>query len=111
MKIRLGTDIVYIPKFGKLLENEGFIKKVFHESECKNYNPENIAGIFAAKEAFFKAINKKPDWLKVEVKKQKTGRPILMVSNELKENIEDTDISISHEKDYALATVLVKNVN
>lgn len=105
--MKLGTDLVYIPRFEKLMENEAFIKKVFHPSECRNYKAEHLAGIFAAKEAFFKAIDKKPDWLKVEIKKQKTERPIL--SNDLK--IEVADISISHDKDYAIATVLVKDDN
>lgn len=104
--MNLGTDIVYIPKLKKLMENERFMKKVFHKSEYKDYKAEHLAGIFAAKEAFFKAINKKPDWLKVEIKKQKTHKPILI--NELKAEI--IDVSISHDKDYAIATVLVNNV-
>ncbi len=102
---------MYIPKFENLMENEKFIKRVFHPSEYKNYKAERVAGIFAVKEAFFKAINKKPDWLKVEVKKQKTGKPVLVIANELKKNIEVIDISISHDKDYAIATVLIKDVN
>lgn len=111
-KIKIGTDIVYIPKFENLMENEKFIKRVFHPSEYKNYKAERVAGIFAVKEAFFKAINKKPDWLKVEVKKQKTGKPVLVIANELKKKyIEVIDISISHDKDYAIAIVLIKNVN
>jgi len=110
MKIKTGIDIVYIPKFEKLMENEGFIKKVFHASECSNYNAEHLAGIFAAKEAFFKAVNKKPQWLKIEVKNKKTGKPILL-AKELKGKIKDIDISISHDKDYAIATVcLIENI-
>ncbi|MCK5025143.1 MAG: holo-ACP synthase [Nanoarchaeota archaeon] len=114
MEIKTGVDIVYIPRVGKLMENEGFIKKAFHASECRNYSAEHIAGVFAAKEAFFKAIGKKPDWLKVEVKNQKTGRPRIIMSDELKEKhkIEDIDVSISHDKDYAIAaiSILIKNV-
>jgi phosphopantetheine--protein transferase-like protein len=111
MRIKLGTDIVYIPRLEKLMQNEKFIKRVFHTSECKDYRVEHIAGVFAAKEAFFKAINKKPDWLKVEVRNQKTGRPILAISNDFGVQIEDVDISISHDKDYAMAAVslLVKD--
>ena len=114
MKIKTGVDIVYIPRLGELMESEGFIKKVFHASECKNYSAEHIAGVFAAKEAFFKAIDKRPDWLKVEVTNQKTGRPKLIISDEFKEKreIENIDVSISHDKDYAIATIcfLIKNV-
>ena len=111
MNIKLGTDIVYIPRFEKLMKNEKFMKRVFHPSECKDYRMEHIAGIFAAKEAFFKAINKKPGWLKIEVKKEKTGKPKLVISNDLDVRIMDIDISISHDKDYAMAAVslLIKN--
>jgi len=113
MEIKTGVDIVYIPRIGKLMENEGFIKKTFHASECMNYKTEHIAGIFAAKEAFFKAIGKRPDWLKVEVKNQKTGRPMLIISDELNEKrrIEDIDLSISHDKDYAIAAISIQTKN
>lgn len=113
MKIRTGVDIVHIPRFERLMGNEGFIKKTFHASECRNYKAEHIAGVFAAKEAFFKAIGKRPDWLKVEVKNQKTGRPMLIISDELKEKrrIEDIDLSISHDKDYAIASISILTKN
>ena len=58
--MKLGIDIVHIPEFEKLMQDRGFIKRVFHESELKDYRAEHLAGIFAAKEAFFKAINQKP---------------------------------------------------
>ncbi len=106
-KIRTGVDIVYIPKVGKLMLNKEFMKKVLHKSEMKYYKAESIAGIFAAKEAFFKALGKKPEWMKVELKKQKTGKPALLLANELKEIIEDVDVSISHDKDYAIAQVVL----
>jgi phosphopantetheine--protein transferase-like protein len=104
--MKIGTDIVYVPKILKLMENEGFVKRVFHVSECEEYNAEHLAGVFAAKEAFFKAIDKKPDWLKVEVRKQDTGRPLLVSEFD---GVEGVDVSISHDKDYATATVLIRN--
>ena len=103
--MKIGTDIVYIPKFRRLMENEMFIKKVFHRPECKDYRAEHLAGVFAAKEAFFKAVNKKPEWLKVEVRKQKGGRPLLVTEFD---GMKDVDVSISHDKDYAMATVVIK---
>ena len=105
MSIKTGVDIVYIPKFENLMKNETFIKKVFHTSEHKNYKSESLAGIFAAKEAFFKALNKKPDWLKIEIKKEKSGRPFI-IQNELE--VEDIDLSISHDNDYAIAQVIIE---
>ena len=107
--MKTGVDIVYIPRFERLMENEGFVKKVFHASECRNYKAEHLAGKFAAKEAFFKAIGKRHNWLTVEIKNKRTGKPMLVISDGLKEkyNISDIDISISHDKDYAIATVMI----
>lgn len=69
MKTKIGIDIVYIPRFKALMQNKSFINKVFHASEIQDYRPEHLAGIFAAKEAFFKSLDKKTlDWLAVEIK-------------------------------------------
>jgi len=106
---KIGVDIVYIPKLAKKLENEAFIKKVFHSSELCD-SKESLAGRFAAKEAFFKAIGKKVDWLDIEVEKCKAGKPSLRISNEIKSKnkIEAVDVSISHENEYAMAAVIIK---
>lgn len=105
--MRAGTDLVYIPRIKKLIENKSFLEKVFHPSELKNLKAEHLAGVLAAKEAFFKAINQKPKWLDVEVKYEKTSRPKLKLSKQLEKNISNADISISHDKDYAVGFVIV----
>ncbi|MBM3232351.1 holo-[acyl-carrier-protein] synthase [Candidatus Pacearchaeota archaeon] len=110
MKTKIGIDIVYIPRFKALMQNKSFINKVFHASEIQDYRPEHLAGIFAAKEAFFKSLDKKTlDWLAVEIKNKKNKKPKLLVSSELrnKAKIKDIDLSISHDKDYAIASVMV----
>jgi holo-[acyl-carrier protein] synthase len=117
MHTKLGIDITHIQRFERLMQNKSFIKKVFHRSEIsKKYNSEHLAGIFAAKEAFFKAVNKKqkinPKWHDVEVKNGKNGKPELLISKNLQKYINETDVSISHDKDYAIAAVIcqIKNV-
>jgi len=107
--MKIGTDVVYIPRIKKLLEQEKSLKKVFHKSEYKDFRAEHIAGVFAVKEAFFKAIGKKVNWLEIEIKNKKTGKPLLIISDNLRDKfkIKDVDISISHDKDYAIAQVLI----
>lgn len=108
----IGTDIIYIPKIKKQLGNRQFLEKIFHPSELKNLRPEHLAGILAAKEAFFKAVNQKPKWLDIEVIYEKTARPKLKVSSNLKNKIKNCDISISHDKDYAVGFIVIdKNDN
>ena len=65
------------------------------------------------KEAAFKAVSEqiedkyKIDWKDIETTNDKNGRPkvdILFLKNNI---IENTDVSISHCKDYAVANVVV----
>ena len=54
---KIGVDIVEISRMEKSIKNERFLKKVFTEQEieyCKSV--QSFAGIFAAKEAYFKAL-------------------------------------------------------
>ncbi len=100
---KIGTDIVKISRMEKSLEITSFKTSVFTENEieyCKK--TENFAGIFAAKEAYFKAlgtgITKK---LKsIEILHNEEGKPYL-------NGVSDCDVSISHDGDYAVAAVIL----
>ena len=55
--LEIGTDLVLVSRMEKSLEIPGFAEKVFSEPErayCKT--TESFAGIFAAKEAYYKAL-------------------------------------------------------
>jgi phosphopantetheine--protein transferase-like protein len=107
VKLKVGIDIAYIPKIKELMQDESFIKKTFHLSECKKYTADHLAGVFAAKEAFFKAIDRKYQWLKVEIVSSVTGKPEIILPNGFKEYIITADLSISHNGDYAIAAAIV----
>ena len=102
MQIKTGIDIVYIKKMDNLIEGRS---RIFHASEMQDDRPEHLAGIFAVKEAFFKALEQNPDFLSLEVKKTDNGKPV--VSYVGIEGIHSVDVSISHEKDYAVASVVM----
>ena len=100
---KIGVDIVHIPRMEKGIESDSFIKKVFTESEiiyCKT--AESYAGIFAAKEAYFKALGTgiKFPLTDVEVLHDNNGKPYLS-------KIDRSDLSISHDGEYAVATVIL----
>lgn len=102
----LGIDIVYLPEFEKKLKDSP-LEKVFLSHELsQNKSVESLAGIFAAKEAFFKARGKKENWLDVWIEKTKEGKPFLKSVL-----IEDkkAEVSISHAGDYAIAIVMIKD--
>ena len=101
----VGIDLVYLPEFKARMKNSS-LEKVFLPFELsQNKTTESVAGIFAAKEAFFKAVGRKEDWLSVWIEKTKEGKPQLKTL--LTKNNQSTGISISHTGDYAIAVVIL----
>lgn len=99
--MKVGIDLVKISRFKKAAMGE--LGKVFLKSELEqNPRAESLAGIFAAKEAFFKAIGKKGDWLSVCIDKQPSGKPVVLSAKG------KAEVSISHDGEYAIAIVLIK---
>lgn len=122
MKIYTGTDIIEIERVKNSIENIGkkFIEEIYTPKEIeyceskKNAKYQHYAARFAAKEAIFKAVSKllnnKFDisWKNAEIINDENGRPYInFLNTKIMEKIEDIDISISHCKEYAVATVVV----
>lgn len=82
--------------------------KIFSTSELAGTStPASLAGRFAAKEAVIKALEMKAgDWLKIEIRKEKSGRPQVKLL-ELNKRIVSQDVSISHDGVYAMAVVVL----
>lgn len=100
--MRIGTDLVHIPKFEKVMNDPDALRRVFTEEEIVD-RTESMAGKFAAKEAYFKALGKKGDWHEVQVLKKESGEPYLICEHE-----KTARVSISHDGDYALAFVVIE---
>lgn len=121
MKITCGTDIIEIDRIKQSIEDLGdkFLKRVYTDREieyCEGKNMQkyqHYAARFAAKEAAFKALSQylndsySIEWKDIEVENSKSGRPELKINKINMQNIESMDISISHCKKYAVATVTV----
>ena len=84
------------------------MRRLFHPSESAGASPERLAGIFAAKEAAFKAISlPKGDWHVLEIRHREDGKPSLILAPELaRHDVLSLDVSISHSGDYASASVV-----
>lgn len=96
--MKLGTDIVHVSRFKEI--DDFSLKKIFHPSELKNKDTLHLAGLFAVKECC-KKIFPDSDWLDFEIKKEKSGKPKICMKNGFK-----GDVSISHDGEYAIATVI-----
>ncbi len=105
--LRCGIDIVHIPRIARLLENPEAIKRMLCDAELADMDPHHIAGLIAAKEAFFKAFEMAPVWHDIEIQKKQNGKPTLAFSSRFDGRIDECDLSISHDADYAIAYVVI----
>lgn len=105
-----GIDLVHTPKFQSRIEQTGGVEMVFTNAElAQNPKLESLAGIFAAKEAFMKAIGKKIDWHDVWIEKKESGQSILHTT--LLAPGEEGRASISHTSEYATAVMIVGKID
>ena len=115
----VGCDIVSIPRFKEKMKNTRFADKIFTEHEQKYFADKQActaAGLWAAKEAVSKALGTgfvgftAKD---IEVRHNESGTPQIVLYNGAGARSESIDvrnihISISHEKEQALAFVVIE---
>ena len=118
MQIRTGVDIIEVNRVKEAIESQGerFLNKVYTKSEieyCSNTGKmiyQHYAARFAAKEAIFKAISNEialneDDILnKIEIINKEDGKPVANLEALKIKNIESMDLSLSHIKNYAIAS-------
>ncbi len=110
--MQIGIDVVKVERIRRLHREFGdkFLKKFFSEDEinyclARRNVAECLAGRFAAKEAFYKALDhtlqKKIALREIEVLADTTGRPYYRLPSHL--GALKTALSITHERDFAIA--------
>lgn len=104
----IGIDIVDVSRIKTAVERFGdrFLKKAFTDAEIeyaagKRKMEETLAGRFAAKEAFMKASGGRLSFRDIEVDHEQ-GRPFIRYQGK-----RYTNVSISHERTYAVSVVLL----
>ena len=109
-----GIDIIYINRFEKFIDDTNFLNSIFNDSEIeyikKHKKLDTIAGLFAAKEAMLKALKKginNYSLKDIEILHDSNKAPYIVLHNEIKKdyNIDNISLSISHDKEYAIAIV------
>jgi holo-[acyl-carrier protein] synthase len=117
--ISIGVDIVHIERISKNIDdvNDRFINRVYTEDEIKycksrkNFS-HHFAGRLAGKEAVSKALKlsweEGLNWKDIEIINEENGIPRVVLHGKIKKigherKIRNIKISISHEKEYAVA--------
>ena len=107
----IGVDIVNINRFKNLdyEDNKKFYQKIFLESEieyCLKFknSEQHFAGKFALKEAIKKSLTEPIEFLEI-MTGHKNSKPTVTLKIQNNYNF---FVSISHEKDYAIAMVIIQ---
>ena len=121
----VGIDIVDIKRIKRVMKkyDERFKRKCFHQNEIyksdSRYNViESYAKRYAAKEACAKALGtglaKGVFWKDIEVKNNEFGKPYIVLHNNAKKRLNITnknnykiEVSLTDEKDFAIANVII----
>ena len=123
--IGIGVDIVNNNRLKKLVRNKKFISRIFTQNERKNSiklkNKINyFSKRYAAKEAFSKAagfgISQYLNFKDIEIKNNKKGKPlislnktsIIYLKKKFKVKSFKTNLSLSDEKHYSIAYVIIE---
>lgn len=118
----IGTDITEVGRFEKWVKNPEMLERFFNEKECGFSGSiasqcQHYAARFAAKEAFSKALGTGITGFnlkEVYITKDSEGKPLLNIEGAalsiMKERLGECNVfvSLSHEKEYAIAFVVLE---
>ena len=120
----IGTDIAKVSRFEKWVKSPEMIARFFNQKECNSAASvqsaaEHYAARFAAKEAFGKALGTGIfgyELTEVYIQNDENGKPELFVEGKALEilknkcGISKIHVSLSHEKEYAQAFVIIEQL-
>ena len=119
----IGIDVVEVERIGSSMDEfkDKFVNRIFTKSEQEYCDSQkrpviHYAARFAAKEAIAKAfgtgIGKEISWLDMEIIRQASGEPLVIMSGNGKNyadklKVVDIKISLTHAEHYAAANAVV----
>lgn len=120
----IGTDITEVKRFEKWVKNPDMLQRFFNEKEMSSAKSDSAkcqhyAARFAAKEAFSKALGTGITGFNLKdvyITNNSEGAPLLNIEGAalslMKERLGPckTFVSLSHEKEYAIAYVILEKV-
>lgn len=122
LNIKIGTDICSVSRIRASYERFGtrLLKRILtqaeeqHVTSARHHMFERLAGRFAAKEAAAKALGTGwygIGWKEVEIVRERSGKPTLKLHGRAlvvatKQNLTKFEVSVSHEHEFATATVI-----
>lgn len=122
MILGIGTDIAKVSRFEKWVKNQSMIERFFNEKERSSASSqaalcEHYAARFAVKEAFSKALGTGLSGFELKdvyITNNDSGAPVLNVQGKalsyIRKHFGECNffVSISHEKEFAIAFVILE---
>jgi len=118
--MKIGIDILQVARIKRIYENEKLMQSMFGQNEREYINNtdkrfdnlETVAGLYCAKEAFFKALGvgiQLSQLKEIQVVHDALGAPNYQLTEKIKKeyNIESTTLSISHTNENAVAVCVI----
>ena len=113
-----GIDIIEISRIKKAVDRWGevFLRRIYTDSELRLYHksPSSLAARFASKEAVMKLLGTGRNgvsWLDIETLSNTSGKPMVKLYGQAqseadKLGVKEIAVSLSHSKEYAIASVV-----
>lgn len=113
MIVGIGTDIIEISRIEKLMQDISFLNRCFTKQELDyiNGHTQSAAAIYAAKEAYSKALGTGISGFKlkdIEIIHDEKGKPDILAYNAAKRESEKVFLTLSHCNEYAIAYVVIE---
>lgn len=117
-KLSHGIDIIEIARIDKAISRwkNHFLQRVYTNAELKNYRKRisSLAARFAAKEATMKTLGTGSNsikWKDIEILNDTNGSPFIKLygrayAKAKEQGINNLRVSLSHNRDYAVASVI-----
>ncbi len=116
----IGIDIVEVKRIEKAMKYQGFLTKLFTENEReylrgRGFSVQTVAGMYAAKEAVAKALGtgiaEGIGTQDIEIMHDSLGKPYAVLYRKAQQKMEEKqlsgmELSISHEKSYAVSVCM-----
>ncbi|WP_226671380.1 holo-ACP synthase [Metabacillus litoralis] len=119
MIMGIGLDIIELDRIRRIVDRQpGFIKRILTLNEIEKFaslskerKVEFLAGRFAVKEAYSKAlgtgIGEEISFQDIEVINDDKGKPVIKILNDKQEEV-STHVTITHTRQYAAAQVILE---
>lgn len=115
MIVGIGIDVTQVSRFTQAAGRQGLLERVFTAAE-QDASMQRMAGRFAAKEAFAKALGAPTGlvWTDVEVRKDSDGKPYFACTGTVaalvaERGIASIHLSITHDAGIAAAVVVCES--